>query len=208
MERSVLCLPGLPSFDKKYPNSDIVKYYYNLKYMFSILILYIFLYNLFLSWQSWIFKVFRLSQLCHMDYFYDVQLPSWALNVVVALLSMQSSQIKYKIFLCMRSETEWSARLGQNKHKIWWKCLSCWVLPVNASGYVSNLPQHTWLEVSSIPSKTLISCFRVCLIRVGAKLCRPPALQDRTWWPLFYMNEISWGGNRMCNSILDPCIRS
>ncbi len=33
-------------------------------------------------------------QLCHMDYFYDVQLPSWALNVVVALLSMQSSQIK------------------------------------------------------------------------------------------------------------------
>ncbi len=35
----------------------------------------------------------------------------------------------------------------------------------------SNLPQHTCLEVSSIPSKTLISCFR-CLIRVGAKLCR------------------------------------
>ncbi len=41
-----------------------------------------------------------------------------------------------------------------------------------------SLPQHTCLQVPSIPSKTLISCFR-CLIRVGAKLCRTPALQDR-----------------------------
>ncbi len=34
-----------------------------------------------------------------------------------------------------------------------------------------SLPQHTCLQVPSIPSKTLISCFR-CLNRVGAKLCR------------------------------------
>ncbi len=38
--------------------------------------------------------------------------------------------------------------------------------------FSSNLPQHTCLEVWSIPSKTLISCFRCVLIRVGAKLCR------------------------------------
>ncbi len=26
----------------------------------------------------------------------------------------------------------------------------------------------------------------MCFIRVGAKLCKPPALQDRVWWPLIY----------------------
>ncbi len=52
--------------------------------------------------------------------------------------------------------------------------------------FSSNFPQHTCLQVSSIPRKSSISCFR-CLIRVRAKLCRTPALQDRTWWPLLYM---------------------
>ncbi len=33
--------------------------------------------------------------------------------------------------------------------------------------FSSNLPQHTCMEVSSMPSKSLISCFR-CLIKVGA----------------------------------------
>ncbi len=42
---------------------------------------------------------------------------------------------------------------------------------------------HTCLEVSSMPTKTLIGWFR-CLIRVGAKLCRTPAPQDRVWRPL------------------------
>ncbi len=50
--------------------------------------------------------------------------------------------------------------------------------------FSSNLPQHTCLEVSSIPSKTLISCFRCVWLELELNSAGTPALQDRTWWPL------------------------
>ncbi len=50
--------------------------------------------------------------------------------------------------------------------------------------FSSNLPQHTCLEVSSIPSKTLISCFRCVWLGLELNSAGTPALQDRTWWPL------------------------
>ncbi len=50
--------------------------------------------------------------------------------------------------------------------------------------FSSNLPQHTCLEVSSIPIKTLISCFRCVWLGLELNSAGTPALQDRTWWPL------------------------
>ncbi len=47
-----------------------------------------------------------------------------------------------------------------------------------------DTPQHTCLEVSSIPSKTLISCFRCVWLGLELNSAGTPALQDRTWWPL------------------------
>ncbi len=51
--------------------------------------------------------------------------------------------------------------------------------------FSSNLPQHTCMEVSSIASKTLISCFRCVWLGLELNSAGTPALQDRTWWPLF-----------------------
>ncbi len=50
--------------------------------------------------------------------------------------------------------------------------------------FSSNLPQHTCMEASSIPSKTLISCFRCVWLGLELNSAGTPALQDRTWWPL------------------------
>ncbi len=50
--------------------------------------------------------------------------------------------------------------------------------------FSSNLPQHTCLEVWSIPSKTLISCFRCVWLGLELNSAGHRALQDRTWWPL------------------------
>ncbi len=55
-----------------------------------------------------------------------------------------------------------------------------------AAEFSSNLPQHTCMEASSMPSKSLISCFRCVLIRVGSKLCRTLALQNLVWTALVY----------------------
>ncbi len=48
--------------------------------------------------------------------------------------------------------------------------------------FSSNLPQHTCLEVWSIP-KTLISCFRCVWLGLELNSAGTPALQDQTWWP-------------------------
>ncbi len=47
--------------------------------------------------------------------------------------------------------------------------------------FSSNLPQNSCLEVSSIPSKTLISCFRCVELGLELNSAGTPALQDRTW---------------------------
>ncbi len=62
--------------------------------------------------------------------------------------------------------------------------------------FSSNLPQHTCLEVSSIPNKILIGRFR-CLIGDGAELCRTVALQEQDWAPALV--HILYSSITVCN---------
>ncbi len=62
--------------------------------------------------------------------------------------------------------------------------------------FSSNLPQHTCLEVSSIPNKILIGLFR-CLIGDGAELCRTVALQEQDWAPALV--HILYSSITVCN---------
>ncbi len=52
----------------------------------------------------------RLNHRCHMDYFTDVLIPLWTLNLVVALLSMrgQKSLGIYQKYLNLSSEDEFT----------------------------------------------------------------------------------------------------
>ncbi len=59
-----------------------------------------------------------------------------------------------------------------------------------ATALQSSAPNHTCLEVSSNPEE-LDSLDQVCLISVGAKLCRAVALQEWSLRPMTLLQDLN-----------------